>query len=205
MAFSSPTILLAALGLVLSTITLLILNDVPAWRPTKIISSWVGLQPQSHPSIDSDRPSRSLVPKKDASMNEVPNKSASIIDYKDTLPPSIRHSLPLAVRYLPNAPGSHLSAQKVNQADFKQYMIPFTANYREWLPSAYTPTEVSLEEISALGDFPDYALLSGVPLPNPYQGFDITKAIARPYRPFRWAYHQTMGTHPRRVFGLPQS
>ena len=29
-------------------------------------------------------------------------------------------------------------------------------------------------------------------MPQPYHGFDIDKARSRPYRPFRWAYHQTM-------------
>lgn len=49
------------------------------------------------------------------------------------------------------------------------------------------------EEIEAYGDFPDYAMLSGVRLPDPYPEFDIKTALARPYRPFRWSYHQTMG------------
>jgi len=31
-------------------------------------------------------------------------------------------------------------------------------------------------------------------LPEPYGGFDPAKALPRPYRPFRWAYHQTMCT-----------
>ncbi|EIW85389.1 hypothetical protein CONPUDRAFT_150201 [Coniophora puteana RWD-64-598 SS2] len=39
---------------------------------------------------------------------------------------------------------------------------------------------------------PDYAKLSGVPLPKPLPNFDYTKAKPRPYRPFRWEYHQTM-------------
>ncbi|KAG6816735.1 hypothetical protein H0H87_003435 [Tephrocybe sp. NHM501043] len=39
---------------------------------------------------------------------------------------------------------------------------------------------------------PDYARLSGVPLPRPLLNFDIKAAKARPYRPFRWNYHQTM-------------
>ena len=47
-------------------------------------------------------------------------------------------------------------------------------------------------EVRALGDFPDYAKLSGVPLPQPYPECNIERAIPRPYRPFRWAYHQTM-------------
>lgn len=51
----------------------------------------------------------------------------------------------------------------------------------------------SKEEIEGYGDFPDYASLSGVRLPNPYPEFKIEKALPRPYRPFRWSYHQTMG------------
>jgi hypothetical protein len=47
-------------------------------------------------------------------------------------------------------------------------------------------------EIAAYGPFPDYASLSGVPLPSAYPEFDITRALPRPYRPIRWAYHQTM-------------
>lgn len=55
-----------------------------------------------------------------------------------------------------------------------------------------TATGFRLSEVRALGDFPDYATLSGVPLPAPYHDFDIKTALPRPYRPLRWAYHQTM-------------
>lgn len=55
-----------------------------------------------------------------------------------------------------------------------------------------TATGITLREIQRVGDFPDYATLSGIPLPSPYPKFDITTAMPRPYRPFRWAYHQTM-------------
>lgn len=53
-------------------------------------------------------------------------------------------------------------------------------------------TTRSQEEIKSFGDFPDYATLSGVRLPNVYLEFNIEKALPRPHRPFRWAYHQTM-------------
>lgn len=55
-----------------------------------------------------------------------------------------------------------------------------------------TPTGFTVEEIEALGNFPDYATLSGVPLPAEYTSFDIETALPRPYRPVRWEYHQTM-------------
>lgn len=56
----------------------------------------------------------------------------------------------------------------------------------------YTPTGFSTDEIAALGDFPRYDILSGVPLPETYEEFRPDTALPRPYRPFRWAYHQTM-------------
>ncbi|KAK1751351.1 hypothetical protein QBC47DRAFT_351465 [Echria macrotheca] len=57
----------------------------------------------------------------------------------------------------------------------------------------YTPTGFSTQEIRKLGRFPDYATLSGVRPPVPVDAsWDITKATFRPYRPFRWNYHQHM-------------
>lgn len=49
-----------------------------------------------------------------------------------------------------------------------------------------TPTGFTLDEIKQFGDFPDYATLSGVPLPDASPEFVIERALARPYRPFRW-------------------
>lgn len=56
-----------------------------------------------------------------------------------------------------------------------------------------TPTGFTMAEIEAVGRFPDYAALSGVPAPAPYLDFNIKQALPRPYRPLRWPYHQTMG------------
>lgn len=60
-----------------------------------------------------------------------------------------------------------------------------------------TATGFTVEEIRRLGDFPDYATLSGFPLPNAYREFDIKTALPRPYRPYRWPYFQTMCTFRR--------
>ncbi|KAF9452869.1 hypothetical protein P691DRAFT_771973 [Macrolepiota fuliginosa MF-IS2] len=38
----------------------------------------------------------------------------------------------------------------------------------------------------------NYFELTGVPPPQPLPGFNIDDALPRPYRPFRWKYHQTM-------------
>ncbi|KAL4892384.1 hypothetical protein BDV59DRAFT_208700 [Aspergillus ambiguus] len=66
------------------------------------------------------------------------------------------------------------------------------SEYMDHITNQYTPTGFSVEEIRDLGRFPDYATFSGVPLPKPYEKFYIEKALPRPYRPFRWPYHQTM-------------
>lgn len=103
--------------------------------------------------------------------------------YRDAFPPSSRENL---LRVLPGV------ALAPNPVEIRKDLAPFTLDYRECGPSLYTPTGVSLGEIKTLGDFPNYAELSGVPLPDEYKGFRIETALPRPYRPFRWAYHQTM-------------
>ncbi|PWY96422.1 hypothetical protein BO94DRAFT_9337 [Aspergillus sclerotioniger CBS 115572] len=104
--------------------------------------------------------------------------------YVDILPPQRRHvlaSFKIGVPY-----------EEVDEKDVVEYALPMTSNYQTCTDKRYTPTGFSAAEVRALGDFPDYAELSGVPLPEPYHEFDIGKALARPYRPFRWSYHQTM-------------
>lgn len=59
---------------------------------------------------------------------------------------------------------------------------------------AYSSSRLNLKERLFGREFPDYFALSGVPLPTPVKDFDVDKAKPRPYRPFRWDYHQHMGT-----------
>ena len=113
-------------------------------------------------------------------------------DYKDAFPPSRREALATIAETLPAVQRKKLTGHEIDQELFEKSLIPFTANYAETDGDKYTPTGFSVDEIKALGDFPDYAELSGVPLPEPYKEFDIEKARPRPYRPFRWSYHQTM-------------
>ena len=185
MALSNSILIFAVLGFLLIIITLLALNSDPKWRPTKGVKSSIHWLLRSRSST---LPLSESSEEKREVLKQMPHST----DYKDILPPSSREALPLAAKSLPEAQRINLSGREVNQAEFKKNVIPFTANYRECGPSTFTPMEVSLEEVEALGDFPDYASLSGFPLPEAYKEFDITKAIPRPYRPFRWAYHQTM-------------
>lgn len=199
MAFFSLTILLAALGLLVSAITLMVLKFNPDWSLTRMIIPWYHTLSQSCSNTGSQIPLHSLPLGEDSSMEKqdaikkiVPSQYTPSTDYKDVFPPSTRNALPLAASSLSSARKSKIRLQEVSQMDYTKNLISFTADYRTCSPSVCTPMGISLGEVDALGDFPDYASLSGVPLPETYKDFDITKAIPRPYRPFRWGYHQTM-------------
>ncbi|KAH8686469.1 hypothetical protein BGZ61DRAFT_495137 [Ilyonectria robusta] len=71
-------------------------------------------------------------------------------------------------------------------------ILKLDEDYRLAKPSSYVFSGFSVGDIRGLGNFPNYAAISGVPLPSPVKNFNIQNALARPYRPFRWAYHQTM-------------
>jgi hypothetical protein len=105
------------------------------------------------------------------------------------LPPQLRHALLIL-----SLPGDNeYKYKEIPKTEVLRRPFPMTQDYRKCQEERYTPTGFSVAEVKALGDFPDYAALSGVPLPRAYgEEFDVDKALARPYRPFRWAYHQTM-------------
>ncbi len=170
---------LAVLGLLLAAATLLVLKNESEQKWSRIVRPWIHWMSQS-------RIKAASFLERSEEKGNVMKQSSCIADHKDHFPPSTRVMLPRAVKSLPEA------HRKVSMDELKKNLIAFEADYRQCGPSTYTPTGMSIEEIAALGDFPDYATLSGVPLPDPYQDFEITKAKARPYRPFRWAYHQTM-------------
>lgn len=74
--------------------------------------------------------------------------------------------------------------------------IPSTSTPDWSKDNQYTPTGFSTQDLRALGRFPDYSVITGTRYPKPYGShFDIKKAIFRPFRPFRWNYHQTMGKY----------
>ena len=54
---------------------------------------------------------------------------------------------------------------------------------RQWLRNG---------QFSGQRRLPNYSKLTGFPCPKPIHHFDIDSAKPRPYRPFRWGYHQTM-------------
>lgn len=133
-------------------------------------------------------PPRSLSPEKSGDSKEPLGP-----DYATVFPPSRRSVLPELAQTTPVSARKLLLAADPPAGFLSKNILPMTQSYDlETNVPKYTPTGFSTAEIKAMGDFPAYDILSGVPLPQAYTGFDHTKAIPRPYRPLRWAYHQTM-------------
>lgn len=141
-------------------------------------------------------PPRSFSPGK-VNLDTASEKQSALVqphtDYINSFPPSRRSVLPKLVKCVSVANGEILVNSEPSLDFLRDDSLPTTRSYdlKNSSPK-YTPTGFSTAEIKALGDFPAYDILSGVPLPEAYEGFDSDKAIPRPYRPFRWAYHQTM-------------
>lgn len=175
------------LYVVVMALFLAIIGKEKREAPARWLTAHLPLIARGRRASNSKTPPRSLSPEK-----KVPNNAPGPTDYKDIFPPSPRDALSAVAGTYPQPQKSRLSYSTFEEAKFRENIIPFTANYRDCTLSSYTPMGFSIDEIKALGDFPDYAELSGVPLPQGYQEFRIKTACARPYRPFRWAYHQTM-------------
>lgn len=168
----------------LSTITLLVVNK----SQRGIVLERLRLGRLRSP--DSSTPPRSLSPEKTLTESS---------PYKDVFPPSRRFALAEIEPDFARRLGKPIEELVKSPANSRTALQPMTVASSEADQGLYTPTEFSLAEIEALGDFPDYATLSGIPLPKPYPELDVTKAKPRPYRPLRWAYHQTMCKQPLRL------
>jgi hypothetical protein len=122
-----------------------------------------------------------------------PPRSVSLYEkvdrqYADVFPPHRRHALADLPPDAMKGPGPTAAELSRVPPDYTK-LIP----YKDFCDSDdTTPTGFKVAEIERLGDFPDYAALSGVPLPKAYDKFNIDTALPRPYRPYRWGYHQTM-------------
>lgn len=180
-----------AIGLLLSLASLLLLTGPQRKVVYSRLTPWLSITTRSRRSSSSKTPPRSVSPEKKPPGNVPPS-----VDHKDLFPPWRRDALLPAAHSSPFARKNELPGAFIDTPDriFQESLIPLAANYRTCTSpsSTYTPMGISLSEVAALGDFPDYAELSGVPSPSPYSAFKIESALPRPYRPFRWAYHQTM-------------
>lgn len=133
-------------------------------------------------------PPRSVSPEKKVPSNATPKAD----EYVTTFPPSQREILQGLKQSLPPKQRKALGDLTFDQDKFERSLLGWEEDYRSADASKYVYSGFSIQEVKALGDFPDYATLSEVPLPQAYDAFDVDKALPRPYRPFRWAYHQTM-------------
>ncbi|PQE12735.1 hrq family protein [Rutstroemia sp. NJR-2017a BBW] len=137
-------------------------------------------------------PPRSLSPSK-AGSEKLKAPAIKTASYLDTLPPSRRCTLPEVAKGLPPRFGAILTASNPSDDVISKNKLPMVHAYNLGFETPkYTPTGFSTLELKAMGDFPAYDILTGVPLPRAYDGFDPVKARSRPYRPLRWQYHQTM-------------
>ena len=186
---TSHYVLAIAISLLVGCIYLVILPKHRRDAFTDQILAKLQFLPRGRRTSSSKTPPRSISPEK-----KVPNNEPPPVEYKNIFPPFQRETLSKVAKRYPSPMKENLPSGEVDDVTFRKNIIPFTANYEDCGPSTYTPMGLSVAEVKALGDFPDYAELSGVPRPNPYQEFRIDTAVARPYRPFRWAYHQTMCT-----------
>ncbi|KAG8422950.1 hypothetical protein J3459_009869 [Metarhizium acridum] len=111
-------------------------------------------------------------------------ETAQESDYSKIFPPSQRNTISELIHAAENNIGP-LSVSK-------QPLLKLECDYRLADPSTNLYSGFTVGDVRALGSFPDYAKLSGVPAPTPLKNFTIDTARPRPYRPFRWPYHQTM-------------
>ncbi|KAJ5032445.1 uncharacterized protein L3040_009050 [Drepanopeziza brunnea f. sp. 'multigermtubi'] len=145
-------------------------------------------------------PPRSIAPPSEKAASSAGSRGGP--DYSTALPPSRRCALADLVKTVPLSAAARglLSAGAGSEPsdDFiVKNALPTTLSYYslDHAMPKYTPTGFSTAELKAMGDFPAYDVLSGVPLPKAYENFDLANALPRPYRPFRWKYHQTMSFH----------
>ncbi|KAB8205874.1 hypothetical protein BDV34DRAFT_235030 [Aspergillus parasiticus] len=108
--------------------------------------------------------------------------------YKSVVPPSRRQT----ASPLLDTGAASLEETAPSTTEILQKHIPLDSNIKDLHGIFYSPTGFSNDDVICLGRFPDYATLSGVRLPEPQPDFNIHTAIARPYRPIRWPYNQTM-------------
>lgn len=175
------TFLYLGLGLCITAITYLSLSQ----RQKDIVFKRLSLRGRR--SSSADTPPRSLSPEK-VPTNAQPKSS----EYVTAFPPLSRENLLAAAANLPEEQRKILENSTFDEKTWTKSILGFEDDYRKADPDKYIYTGYKVKEIRALGDFADYATLSATPLPEAYTEHDINKALPRPYRPFRWAYHQTM-------------
>ncbi|KAJ9613153.1 hypothetical protein H2200_003094 [Cladophialophora chaetospira] len=179
--FDEQTLLYVGLAISLTIITYLSLSQ----RQKDVVFKRLILRGRR--SSSADTPPRSISPEKEPT-NSQPKSS----EYVNTFPPLTRENLPEAAVDLPKDRREVLETSSFDEKNWTKSILGWEDDFRRADPDKYIYTGYKVKEIRALGDFPNYSALSEIPLPEAYPEHDIDKALPRPFRPFRWAYHQTM-------------
>jgi len=188
---STQSFVLLTIGVLLTGVSYLVQTKSQKRDIRLKAKAWMSGASRGRRTSTARTPPRSLSPEKKVPIN-IPPPTA----YKEIFPPSTRGNLPIWTKSWSSLIASLRSTNGeagISQVVTSKNVIPFEKAYREADPSTYTPMGITIGEVEALGDFPDYSKLSGVPLPEAYDEHKVETAIPRPYRPFRWSYHQTMG------------
>lgn len=187
---SGQSFMLLAIAILLTGISYFVQSKSQKKAIRRKVFSWIPIVSRGRRTSTSKTPPRSLSPEK-----KMPSNTHPPSEYKDIFPPSTRGNLPVwtkSWKLMLAGLRSTSGEAEVNQVVPPGNVIGLEKDYRECDSSTYTSMGMSIAEVRALGDFPDYSKLSGVCLPQAYKEHKLETAIPRPYRPFRWAYHQTM-------------
>lgn len=108
-------------------------------------------------------------------------------EYSNVFPPSQRKRLSC------ESSKDSAVATLIDLSRHPELLLRLEEDYRTASAARFLFSGFCVGDVRALGNFPNYAELCEVPLPIAIEDFNITTAKARPYRPLRWPYHQTMG------------
>lgn len=112
-------------------------------------------------------PPRSFSPDKKTGGSQGPSLPTSSTDFVNSFPPSRRSVLPELAKTASPENAKVLLAKDPGAEILVKEALPTTRAYDLQNASPkYTPTGFSTAEIKAMGDFPAYDVLSGVPLPT---------------------------------------
>lgn len=117
-------------------------------------------------------------------------RKSTLSNYSKVFPPSRRS---VVTNYLSHFHNIYTQTEHDDRSILAKKLLPTIHEGSSPLQPESSILDFTAQEIRDIGDLPQYDILTGVRLPEPYQDFNHTTALPRPYRPFRWGYQQNMG------------